>query len=278
VKKSKALVTLVSGSAYQDTWRKFCLPGWKAYADRYGYDIVALTKHIDGSAVGMGRPVHWQKLLIAEHPLVRDYPHVVWLDSDIAINPHTAPCIVEEAERGAGGIGVVVDFYPDAALAQAVIRRQGMFQQTLNQGGRTWKGVYRDLGFNTDLDRGFNAGVMVIRPSVHASVLRQVYDTYQQTPISWFENGPLSYHLMHFHDVTELPSAFNVNFPHALYAYYPFLMMREFANETLMRLAVNVIADNAYFLHFLGGGLARQMMQFVEVNERWRNGLPVALP
>ncbi|MCB2103005.1 MAG: hypothetical protein KDE22_19170, partial [Rhodobacterales bacterium] len=78
--RRKALVTLAIGERYVADFVRDARAGWQAYADRHGYDLYVLTEPIDAKAT---RALHWQKLLVGLVPGIRDYDHVVWLDSDV---------------------------------------------------------------------------------------------------------------------------------------------------------------------------------------------------
>jgi hypothetical protein len=266
----KALVTIALGDAYQATWRKHCQPTWQAYAFRHGYDVIVITDYIDRGALSRQRSPHWQKLLILHHSAVKEYDHVVWLDADIAINAKDAPCVVEGMSEK-NRIGVVIEKKGEEKdpLRDAVNRRQAASGQTLNQGGLTWADVYKNLCNRLARpetllpNKGFNAGVMVLQPHCHAGLLETVYRKYPEYPGSWFENVPLSYHLVSNHLEEGIPESFNVNVASLLYAYYPFLLNRDHFSDELATEVARVILENSYFLHFLGGGISRQLLTYL---------------
>ncbi len=264
----KALVTIAIGDAYIQPWKTFCFPGWKQYADKHGYDIVLITDMLDSGPLGTSRSPSWQRLLILNHPSIAKYSEVVWMDADIAINADAAPCIVDCSSAVAGSeetVGVVLEVPSGdtkSALEAAINKRQGELKQTLNQ-GHTWRDMYRLNGLATDLDVGFNAGVMVLRPSQHSNLLREVYEQYRQTPNSWLEGVPLAYHLLSKGRIHGIPAAFNVNASYVFYKHYPFLLGASSIDSTLMAAVVRTMYENAYFLHFLGGGVVRHAMSYV---------------
>jgi hypothetical protein len=265
---TKALVTIAIGDAYVQPWKLHCYPSWKRYADRHGYDIVLITTPLDSSPRATSRSPSWQRLLILHHPAVAKYDDVVWLDADIVINTETSPCVVATSASLASNeatIGAVTgsdSTTADPVLEAAVNRRQTYLRQTLNQ-GLTWNKVYRLNGFQTDLDAGFNAGVMVVKPAQHRLVFQEVYESYQQTPHSWLEGVPLAYHLMSRQLVHHIPSAFNVNASQVFYEHYPFLLAAQSVDPVLMKAVVATMLENSHFLHFLGGGIVRNAMTFV---------------
>lgn len=107
--KKKALVTLLIGDDYYKVWKTYFKQSWEKYADIHGYDIVIIDDFIDKSELAASRSVHWQKCLILEDERVQQYEDIVWLDSDVLINFHRAPCIVES--NNSNNIGVVSNSY-----------------------------------------------------------------------------------------------------------------------------------------------------------------------
>lgn len=269
-KNDKALVTIAIGEDYIRDWQAFCYPGWRKYADKHGYDILLITSLIDKGPLGTSRPPHWQKLLILQVPEIARYRTVVWLDADVGINAATSPCIVRISDESAVGrrtIGVVPETSDrlrpeDATMSAVIAKRQTESTQTLNQ-GRTWNDVYRLNGFRTELNEGFNAGVMVLQPEAHAGLLLNVYRTYQQSPFSWYENGPLAYDLISKQQTHSLSTHFNINVSLLFYQWYPFLLPPNQPDVALLRSAVSTLYENHWFLHFLGGGRIRDGMKLL---------------
>lgn len=263
------MVTIALGEEYLRSWQIYCYPHWKQYADKHGYDIVVITSLIDNGPLGASRPPHWQKLLILQVPEVAKYEQVVWLDTDVAMNVETSPCIVDFF-IGTGRselVGVVPESSQprdasNAALTAAVNLRQASCGQTLNQ-GRSWNDVYRLNGFDTNLNDGFNAGVMVLQPGKHAHLLLEVYTKYKQSPFSWFENGPLAYHLVSRELTGALPEPFNSNMSLIFYRWYPFALTNQPFDALLISPIIRTIYENTYFMHFLGGGVVRKAMMFL---------------
>lgn len=96
---SAALVTFAIGERYQRLFSRYCLHSWKAYCERYGYDLVVIESPIQPIP---GRSFAWQKLLLFDHPEVRKYDRIVFADSDIIISKN-APPILENLPVGKVG-------------------------------------------------------------------------------------------------------------------------------------------------------------------------------
>ena len=101
---TKALVTLAVGGLHT-SMLELTKPTWLKYAAKHGYDIVVFDDLVAPPAETESRKIHWQKCLILEHEDVCGYEDVVWLDTDVMINYHVAPCIV--SHNNADKIGLV---------------------------------------------------------------------------------------------------------------------------------------------------------------------------
>src|SRR6266496_4153810 len=85
-----AIVTLLLGRPYWLAWHEVCAPSWRAYAERHGYDIIAIDRPLDVSPRAMARSPAWQKCLVLQPSIAGEYDRIVWLDADIVIKPEGA--------------------------------------------------------------------------------------------------------------------------------------------------------------------------------------------
>lgn len=51
----QAIVTVLVGETYVETWQVLCQPNWQAYADRHGFDLIVIAHLPDMSERGQGR-------------------------------------------------------------------------------------------------------------------------------------------------------------------------------------------------------------------------------
>src|SRR5262249_25014656 len=94
VTERTAIVTLAIGEAQRRLWREECRANWARYAQRCGFDLIAIEQPLDSSERARNRSPAWQKLLIAGQRFASDYERLVWLDADILIHPE-APSVVD---------------------------------------------------------------------------------------------------------------------------------------------------------------------------------------
>src|SRR3977135_1510492 len=89
-----AIVTLAIGTAYSDRFEQLCRKNWTGYAERHGFDLFVIEEPLDSSERGTKRSPAWQKCLVLGVPGLAGYERVVWVDSDIVLNP-AAPSILD---------------------------------------------------------------------------------------------------------------------------------------------------------------------------------------
>lgn len=282
-KNTKALFTLAIGAQYQNLWQTHCRPNWEAYARRHGYDIVVIDQPIKRLEDAPRRPPHWQKCFILSHPRAGDYEDVVYLDSDIMINYHRAPCVV--AANRPGYVGAVrFDHYLDDDLnAYLIAVRKGNFISYEKRAAMrradnkpallppadfsSYYGLYMSGRDEAHLPR-INSGLLVMKPAVHRERLETIYQqSFEEARDEWV-NGTLeidqtflTWKLLQAGLINLLDERFNriASFEHAIH--YPFTLI--FKDETLLRMCFTSMLHNCYFLHF---ARCQGMMQYALIN------------
>ena len=264
----KALVTLVIGEAFQKNFQRFFRASWDRYAARHGYDIVTIDQPIDPTPRYADRTPHWQKCLILEHPEVRRYDRVAWVDADILINHHSAPCIFAGVPEDSIGLVCYSSIYGTGAQLDNRYHRHFRFvmDEIRAERGPAVPDIYKRAGLPGDLTDFSNTGVLVLRPESDAAILRAVYDGYGENEASSKENVPLSYHLHKHARIHQLDPRFNNDWSGELICNYPFLMTpSNAANHELRAMCVNTAWHNSFFLHFIGNR-TRQDVAYVSVD------------
>jgi hypothetical protein len=202
-KSSVAVVTLATGEEYRRIWDTYCRQNWSVYAKKHGFDIICFTEPLDESDKARSRSPAWQKCLALDQPVCRDYERVVWVDSDILINP-SSPSIVDgvPVEK----IGAVDEMAAptreahDTAIEEMVSRWEQAGNATLAQQwaeGRSAEAYHAAYdGVPPIGPHIVQTGVMVLS-HLHREVLRHVYDTYQNANdlALNYEMRPLSYEI-----------------------------------------------------------------------------------
>ncbi len=276
--KDRALVTLAIGRGYSSEWKRICAANWREYADRFGYDLICLDQPLDTSERARKRSPAWQKCLVLGHPQVRDYDRVVWIDSDILINTHHAPDILEgvppDRVGGVEDIGYShTEPLESARFMERVHERwpDGVVNRTANE-------YYTKFGLPDGCDSVVNTGVLALSPRHHRDLLEYVYHHYEEKGgREWhMEMRPLSYELVTRKLVHWIDPRFNLMWPYLEMMYYPgaqsprtptvFSRMRRLLETPVrhraLRWSVNAAFQLAFFLHF--GGPNTELMSDVD--------------
>lgn len=261
----KAIATIAIGDKYLANWKQYCEPGWAGYAEKFGYDLICLKDPLDTSHRAASRSVSWQKCLILRQDFAKRYDQIIWIDSDIMINP-AAPDIA--ANVPLDKIGAVEDLqFRDRRFIDRIFRLWPAGEAVQNF---TVKEYYMAWGLPGDCDRFFNGGVLVVSPTNHRELLEHVYFDYEEKADGgrkWhMEQRPLAYEAVRSGSVNWLDQRFNVNLWSVLYEICPFLMngpmeplgivgrvrrrIKRKIEECYRVEAVNAIYQASYFLHF----------------------------
>jgi hypothetical protein len=275
MKNKKAIVTIAIGEKYYASWKKFCEPNWKQYADRYGFDLVCLERPLDTSKRAGTRSVAWQKCLILGQDFAESYDQIVWIDSDIMINA-LAPDITAGVPLDKVGATELRGF--DMAFLERAFKLwpTSIINYTPQEYYSTW-------GLPADCDKVINTGVMILSPRFHRTNLEHVYYAYEEKGgREWhMEMRPLSYELVKAGAVHWIDPRFNVMWPFEEIVHYPFLLpspapkglrarierkiqtvVNSSSLRTLRAAAVNTVYQSNFFLHF--GGINTEEMQMVK--------------
>lgn len=272
----KAIVTLAVGKRHGTMFEKHCRLLWSQYAEKYGFDLIVYADSLDDSALAKSRSPAWQKCLVLSNPTVQKYEQVVWIDSDILINP-TSPDVT--AGVPADKVGVVDQYSsPTSEDYQIHLKRLYEYWKWKNVEGfecLTPTEFHRLYGFEGEFNSVVNTGVMVLSPEHHKCLLEHVYYNYEDKGNKMlYEMRPLSFEILTQRLEHWISPKFNMIWPDMKTYTYPFFPNRKGIFEKgLKKLNVEVRASllkkcvttaflNNYFLHFAGGSTPD--MRFVD--------------
>ena len=152
---TKAIATIVIGDVFKSMWFDGSLGDCASqYCRRHGYDLIVFDDYLDKSDFGLSRPPHWQKLLILESERLAGFDDVVWLDADILINHHRAPCIV--SQKRTGKIGCVT---LESTEMPTPAKRDNRWKRRNTAPVAQW---YEHFGLGAEVDQWTNTGVLAL--------------------------------------------------------------------------------------------------------------------
>lgn len=261
-----AIVSMVIGDSFVKTWVELSQPEWIRYAIRHGLDIILVNRPLDESTRANARSPAWQKLLILQQPWAVMYERIVWLDSDILINP-TAPNILDSVpDQTALGIPAAGGDRESAAIHVMNERLRGFLIPP-----EQWPGIQRladERLFRDTIRRNIDSsikmyctGVMVLNPQIHNDMFIRTYNEYD-VESRLYEQPGLSYEICKMGNVTEVSYRFNWMVMVMLMMYFPEVWGVTTTAEKYLELLPMLRKEYgmSYFLHFAGCGSIMQMM------------------
>jgi hypothetical protein len=197
-----AIVTMAIGGVYLRRWRDMCELGWRAYAERHGYDLIVVDQPMDASPRAKGRSPSWQKCLILDPSIAGAHDRVVWVDSDILINPAAPPITKDVPIEAIGAVDEHV--FPSVAARLKIIARLIEHWRGIDERiSRNWASFLDPAEWHAFAGlpkRGrhmLQAGVLVLSPRHHRELLEHVYHRYEDTGGEQmnYEMRPLSFEI-----------------------------------------------------------------------------------
>ena len=250
---SKAIVTLAIGKSFRNRWDRVCRDNWQLYADRHDYDIICIDESLDKSERARSRSPAWQKCLILSQEFSKLYDRIVWVDSDVLLNPG-APDIAAGVPPDKVG---AVDEYasPTAELYQQILRKLTRYWDAHGipfVRNETAADYYRAYGFSSAFDQVVQTGVMALSPDHHRQILESVYYSYEETKTAeWnYEMRPVSYELLKEDCVHWIDPRFNAIWGNYKALQFPFLLNHP--DHPRARECVEDAFRRVFFLHFAG--------------------------
>lgn len=249
----QAIVTVLVGETYVETWRVMCQPNWQAYADRHGFDLIVIAHLPDMSERGQGRSPAWQKLLVLDQPWSGAYERIVWVDADIVISNH-APNILavvpDPARIGASLSGAQFS----EAEKHIYFERLHKVVVEPRLADLAWQ-FTEDNGFaESEIDREgarmLNTGVLVMNPRRHNALLKEIYASDSASRL--YEQPALSHEIARRDLLTAITPRFNwvIHERRIL----DFADVETLEHPEMPRLVAHLRNElaKAYFLHFAG--------------------------
>jgi hypothetical protein len=136
------LTTIVIGDENIKTYNKIFRESQESYAKKHNYDFEVLNDYIEPSYKYNKTSFEFQKLMICDKERDKDYDFIIYINSNIFINPKSPP--LHSALNLEGKLGIV-DLY-----------KQG-------------------LPFDLETNKVLNSNVYIIQPHLHKQLLETIY-------------------------------------------------------------------------------------------------------
>ncbi|MFZ3008734.1 MAG: hypothetical protein WA047_21425 [Phenylobacterium sp.] len=206
----QAIVTVLVGESYVQTWRVMCQPNWQAYADRHGFDLIIIAHLPDMSERGQGRSPAWQKLLVLDQAWSAAYERIVWVDADIVISNHAPNILAVVPDPARIGASLSGAQFSDAEKHIYFERLHSVVVEP-QLADLAWQ-FTEDNGFaESEIDREgarmLNTGVLVMSPPHHNALLKEIYASESGSRL--YEQPALSHEIARRDLLTAITPRFN---------------------------------------------------------------------
>ena len=255
-----AIVSIVIGKTFIDTWERLCRKGWERYAKECGFDIIVITIPLDTSERAQNRSPAWQKMLVLSQPWARKYKRIICMDADIMITP--------AAQN-------ILDYCPDETKVSisesgdkmSASERHIYLERLKNVGIRAdcdeafwvWENKAQFQLYHIESESGvmFNTGVLVVSPKHHKALFEEVYAQEDVEGGRLYEQPYFSYVLDKRGLAHKISARFNWGILEMMALYMPdklFKPAEEFSefDTIVLRYLIRREYSNAFFLHFYG--------------------------
>lgn len=275
----KAIVTLAIGDSFVDMFDSVCKQEWKKYCEKYGFDLIVIKQPLDMSKRAQERSPAWQKLLICSQEWSKKYSQIVWIDTDILINPKNAPniCLNAPIEK----ISAVETWsIPTSHVHDISLKRS--YASWEKQGIKYIDNLlpelyYKNRGIDCEfkIDSVVQTGVFVCSPAHHRQLFEHIYNCYEDEHGADYnyEMPAMSYEIIRNNFQHWIEPEFNFCVSNLTSAYYPFIFHQQnlrdyywkilnkfgrFSRSSAIKigtekiLALQNIYELGFFIHFAG--------------------------
>jgi hypothetical protein len=253
--RKTAIVSIIIGDVFVNTWLRLCKFSWAAYAEKFDMDVVLIKGYLDNSSFAVSRSPAWQKLLILEQPWSINYENIIWMDCDIIIST-SAPNILDFVPNPSL-IGICTQ-HDRLSASQRQIMLERMYGMQITRDGNDLQQYLDDsqfIKYGCGEHGGvmYNTGVIVLSPTHHSDVLRQCYSMPEKGRL--YEQPALSREISMRGLAHLLSARFNWGVFESLLLYFPVDIRKSYSGNLSINLVAYLVRRelaNAYFLHFYG--------------------------
>jgi len=273
-KKLNVLATIVIGKESLNNWKKFALPSWKKYCNKYGIGLVYFTRNLLKKDHPKWKKPTWQKLLIGT-TIKKSYKfhNVCYLDSDIIINYISAPNIflnyniktfglVSETFNLPYDLNIVkkkLSFYRHYFYDKKYPLDSSLFMNLKD------KYIYHNLKPQKNYAC---MGLVLFNIKNHSKIMENwfyKYDSSIKTITGDGDEPILNYEILNYGKISWLNYKFQALWIYEMAWYYPFLYKFKNNKNIINKYCIESSLLNNYFLHFAGSWFESNMWKIYDI-------------
>lgn len=195
--KKEAIVVIAIGEKFKNIYDTYFRESQERFAKKIGVPLIILNDYIDKSERSLARSPSWQKLLMFDVSQTENYDRLCYIDADIYITKKAKNPFENTENKTFGVVKNNPYNFPEERVSNL---------ELYNYCPKENRPKYI-----------INSGFFVAERNIHKKTFEYVYNHYEEQPC--YENGPLSYHMLTEHKITDLDIHFNNIIPNLIKKY-----------------------------------------------------------
>ena len=267
--KSKSrnfIVSVAIGEKHYSDWRNYASRLWLKYCKRNNLVLIIIKKNLVSINNSYRLSPTWQRLLVANYLKinVKNIKNICLLDTDILINPYS-PNVFKGIKKNKINVSKFVkserftqEKYYSLKKKLILLRRQFISKKyPLNSSmNASPQEIFKHLKFKKIFYNYFCAGLMVFNVRIFENVLLNIYKKYSKNylknSLSGGVEAALNYELMNKKILNWIEYKFQAIWLLEVADNFSFLYYNKFKDKKLVKLVIEQILSENYFLHFSG--------------------------
>lgn len=258
------IVCVAIGKKHYNDWKKYSSELWLKYCKKNGLGIIVIYKNLISKKNHNWKSPTWQRLLVANYLSLheKNINNICLLDTDIFINPFS-PNIFKRLKKNK--ISVVTAFKNIPFLKSNFELRKKLVFLRKNFLSRKYplnssltaspEDIFKHYKFKKIFNNYFVAGVLVFNIGLFKNILFKIYKKYCENKLRDKFSGvevPLNNELMSSNLVSWLEYKFQAIWLFEIADKYNFLYYDKFKDKKILKIIIEQILTENYFLHFAG--------------------------
>lgn len=201
------LATIVIGDKYINEYNILFRKSHELYAKKHEYDFKIITNFLETKLSKSHKStISFQKILIGCQEWSSNYDYIIIIDADILINTNAPQIPIDILNEK---MGLVNEYSQPSEYERLAIQIRMNWERTPTE--------YYKLGdpsFNIDTDLLLNTGFIIVQPSIHSILLKEIYNKYIGMSINHirgfhFEQAAIGYELQKKNIFTVMDNKWN---------------------------------------------------------------------
>lgn len=263
-KSKNYIVSVAIGKKHYNEWKKYSSKLWVKYCKKNNLGIIIIKKDLISKKDLSWKSPTWQRLLVGHylHLHVKKITNICLLDTDILINP-LSPNIFNKLRKDK--ISAVtafknIPFYKSnfnlrkklVFLRKNFLNSKYPLNSSLTASPNE---IFKHYKFKRIFNNYFVAGVLVFDVRAFKNILLNIYKKYCNSNLKKKFIGvevPLNNELMSLNLVNWIDYKFQAIWLFEIADKYNFLYYKKFKDKKILKIIIEQILIDNYFLHFAG--------------------------